>query len=72
MNKYKEGVADIHNNLRKILKGKKKGLQAYKIQQKYSEKFGKLYSESSITARLREIKDVHCNLSTYRYILVGG
>ena len=70
MNKTKEGGADTHINLRKIFKAKKKPMKAWHLQAFYLEMFGKRYSESSITARLREMMDVKCNLTDYTYTLI--
>lgn len=69
MNKAKAGLATIHQNLRKILKGRKRGVKAWEIVIIYARRFGKLYSDSAITARLREMLDVFCNLSDYTYRL---
>lgn len=59
MKKYSMGLATIHNNLRGFIRGRKR-IQPWELQQKYMRKFGKMYSESAITARLREMKDVIC------------
>ena len=67
MNKYTHGIATIHNNLRKLLKGRKRGLQAWQICRLYARRFGKMYSDSSITARIREMIDIVCNLADYTY-----
>ena len=69
MNKYKEGAATIHQNIRKILRDRKRGLEAWEITSRYARKFGKLYSDSAITARIREMGDVTCHLTTYKYTL---
>jgi hypothetical protein len=71
MDKHSEGIASIHNNIRKMLKGRKRGLKGWEIQQGYLARYGKRYSESSITARLRQMMDVSCNLSNYTYRLQG-
>ena len=68
MNKTKEGLSQQQHNLRSILKGSK-GLKAYEICDTYFIQFKKRYSESGITARMRGMSDVSCNLSTYRYSL---
>ena len=68
MNKYTEGLATIHCNLRSILRHRKP-MEAHKIVAAYLRKYGKRYSDSSITARLREMHDVKCNLSNYTYSL---
>jgi hypothetical protein len=70
MNKHQLGIADIHVNFRKIMTPGKE-LKAWQIQVAYLREYGKRYSESSITARLREMKDVRCDLSTYTYKLCG-
>jgi hypothetical protein len=69
MNKYREGVATIHGNIRKILRGRKRGLKAYEIVNEYARKFKVVYSDSAMTARMREMKDIKCNLSNYHYTL---
>ena len=69
MNKTKEGVAAIHNNIRKILKGRKRGYRGFELKNLYYRRYGTLYQESGFTARLREMGDVVCDLSTYRYNL---
>lgn len=71
MNKYTQGTATIHQNIRKILRGLKRGLPAWEITGRYARRFGKLYSDSAMTARTREMGDVVCNLSTYKYTLGG-
>lgn len=67
MNKTKAGLSTTQHNLRSILRGSKHGLKAYEICDTYLIQFKKRYSESGITARLRQMQDVSCNLSTYRY-----
>ena len=69
MDKNREGTAGVHQNIRSIFKDKKKPMKAWHVQTFYIEKFGKRYSESTITARFREMADVKCNLSTYTYTL---
>ena len=73
MNKRKEGISEIHINIRKILKGRKKGLKAYEICHYYFARFDKLYSDSTMTARMREMRDVRCDSTgnSYRYKLEG-
>ena len=71
MNQYKEGTATIHQNIRKILRGLKRGLPAWEITGRYARRFGTLYSDSAITARTREMLDVNCSLTTYKYTLGG-
>lgn len=53
--KYAQGQANIHFDIRKIMKRRKKW-KPYQIQ----EELAKIYSESSITARLRQMADVVC------------
>jgi len=67
MNKYNAGIATIHTNIRKILKGRKRGIQAWKVSLLYARRFGTMYSDASITARFRQMNDVVCNLSDYTY-----
>lgn len=69
MDRTNEGIASIHHNLRKIFTAKKKPMKAWHLQSFYLEMFGKRYSESSITARLRQMRDVSCNLTDYTYTL---
>ena len=69
MDKTKEGIASIHQNLRQIFTAKKKPMKAWHIQAFYKQMFNKRYSESSITARLRQMADVSCNLTDYTYTL---
>lgn len=69
MDKRKEGLSTIHLNIRKILKGRKRGLKAFEVCGIYCQRFQKLYSDSSMTARFREMKDISCDLKTYRYSL---
>lgn len=71
MNKYKEGIATIHNNLRKLLNSYKRGLKAWEICDIYLRRFKIKYSDSAMTARLREMADVVCNLSNYTYSIGG-
>jgi len=67
MDKYKTGVATIHQNLRKLLKGRKGGYKAWELVLMYARRFGKLYADAAITARLREMRDVTCRKSDYTY-----
>lgn len=69
MNNTKEGLSATQHNLRSILKGSKRGLKGYELCDIYLIQFKKRYSESAMTARLREMADISCNLSTYRYSL---
>jgi len=72
MSTYTEGFGTIHNNYR-VLIGRRKRIQPWEIQQKYLRKYGKLYSESTTTARLRQMKDVVCFKSKdqWYYTLAG-
>lgn len=72
MNNYTKGNAKVHHNIRQIMKSYPMPLKGWHIQARYQKLFGKRYSESTITARLREMKDVICNLSTYTYTLEGS
>ena len=67
MDKYKEGISGVHQNIREILKRRRSAPKAWHIQAVYLRIYGKRYSESSITARLREMADVTCNLTDYTY-----
>lgn len=69
MNKYTVGEADIHLNIRKIMQGRKRGLKCYEIRDLYFKRFGKYYSESGFSARLREMNDIKCNLSDNTYLM---
>lgn len=69
MNKTKEGLSSAHYVLRDILKFSDKALKAWEIGVQYLKITGKRMSESSITARLREMRDVSCCLSTYTYTM---
>jgi hypothetical protein len=71
MNKTKEGLSTTQHNIRSILKGSKHGLKAYEICDTYLIQFKRQYESSTMTARMREMGDVTCNLSTYRYSLEG-
>ena len=68
MNKQNEGIADVQNKIRKILKGGR-SLESWRITQEYRVRFKKQYSDASITARMRQMSDVVCDLSTYQYKL---
>jgi len=70
MDKHKNGIADIHRNIRKLLKNQKKGLRSYTIRDMYARRYGKHYSESGFTARLREMGDIVCDRRTYEYTLI--
>jgi len=64
---YKNDQAKVHKNIRKLLQHKKQGLRCYAIRDLYEKTYGKFYSESGFSARLREMADVVCNLSDYTY-----
>lgn len=66
---YVNGDSKIHRNIRKLLEGAKRGLRCYELRDLYAKTFGKFYSESGFSARLREMADVICNLSDYTYSL---
>jgi len=66
---YSNGTSKIHANIRKLLKHKTQGLRCYAIRDLYKETYGKFYSESGFSARLREMADVVCNLSDYTYTI---
>ena len=67
MNKTKAGKADLHFVIRKILNAAIKPLKAWQIQMQILIETGKRYSESAVTARLREMADIKCNLTDYTY-----
>ena len=69
MDNTKAGLSATQHNIRSILRGSKHGLKAYEVCEIYFIQFKKRYSESATTARMRQMADVHCNLSTYRYSL---
>ena len=71
MSNSSEGTATIHRNIRKLLKGRKRGLRAFAIRDLYNHRYNKFYSESGFTARLREMKDIKCDLSSYEYYFMG-
>ena len=71
MKKTKAGVSTKQHNIRSILKGSKHGLKGYEVCDIYCSQFKERCSESATTARMREMHDVTCNLSTYRYSLGG-
>jgi len=68
MDKHKLGIADTHNLIRKILRGLKRGLRGCDIKNRL-EKYDVYMSDAAATARIRQMKDVSCNLSTYFYTL---
>ena len=67
MNKTKAGLADSQQFIRRILKAAKRGMKAWEICAAYSILVGKRMSESAMTARIREMGDIICNLSDYTY-----
>jgi len=69
MNKTKAGVSTKQHNIRSILRGSKHGLKGHEVCAIYFIQFKEMCSESATTARMREMSDVSCNLSTYRYSL---
>ena len=69
MDKYKNGVATIHQNIRKLLK-RRKPMPAWVICNLYEQRYGKRYSDSAMTARLRQMRDIICNHSTYEYEII--
>jgi hypothetical protein len=70
MNKTRIGQATIHFNIRRLLKGRKRGLRCFEIRNLYILRYKHRYSESGFSARLREMRDVRCNLTNYTYKLV--
>ena len=61
MNKYKEGIGKPHVILRDIMK-ERVWWMPYDVVIKYRVRTGKPMSESALTARFREMKDVNCKL----------
>ena len=76
MNKYKEGIGKPHAIIREIMK-RKVWWMPYDVAFTYRLKTGKRMSESALTARLREMKDVVCDYrrakdgNKYMYKLKG-
>jgi hypothetical protein len=70
MDKRKNGVSDIHCNLRELLRPIDMGLMGFEICEIYFHKYHRRYSDSTMTARLREMSDVVCDLSDYTYRLM--
>jgi hypothetical protein len=71
MNKRELGKADIHENIREIFRIVKKPLPCYAARDLYNSIFNKYYLDSTFSARMREMSDIKCNLSTYEYYLEG-
>ena len=67
MNRTKDGESNLHDKIRMILIKNKRFMKAWEIVNAIFEATGFRYSESGMTARLREMKDVVCNLSKYTY-----
>jgi repressor of nif and glnA expression len=67
MNLYKIGMAPLHIIIRKVMAKAGKSLKAWQIEALIRKETGKRYSESTVTARLREMRDVKCNLSNNTY-----
>jgi hypothetical protein len=59
MNKTREGIGKCQIILREIMK-RKKWWMPYDVAFKYRVKTGKNMSESALTARFREMKDIIC------------
>ena len=72
MDKHKAGVADSQQFIRRILKAAKRGMKAWEICAAYFIMAGKRMSESAMTARIRQMMDVVCNLSDYTYSIKKG
>ena len=69
MDKYKDGESQQQDNIRSLFKAAARPLKGWEITEMYHAVFGRRYSESGTTARLRQMPDVWCNLSTYEYSL---
>ena len=67
MNKQKLGKSFIHSVIDKILLGRKRGLKAWQVNNHIERLIGRKYSDSSTTARMREMKHIKCNLSDNTY-----
>lgn len=67
MSKYTEGEAPIQLKIKAIMNKAGKPLKGWHIQAVLLREYGKRYSESSVTARLREMPKVTCNLTDYTY-----
>lgn len=72
MNKTEAGLADSQHAIRRILKAAKRGMKAWEICAAYLILIGKRMSESAMTARIRQMMDVVCNLSDYTYSIKKG
>jgi len=69
MNKTRLGLADLQECIRGVLRAADRGMRSWEIEECTRVMVGRRYSDSSISARLREMEDVTCDLSTYRYTL---
>jgi len=69
MNKRTLGISEIHCNLRELLGSMDVGLRGFEICEIYFHKYHRRYSDSTMTARLREMSDIVCDLSNYTYTL---
>ena len=67
MDKYKLGIAQVHNNLRKLLTGRKRPLRLWQIVALYTKRFKVMMEATTIAARMRQMRDVVCNLTDYTY-----
>lgn len=59
MSKYNQGDGAIHQTIRKLLK-RRKWWSPLDLQQAVLEKTGQIYTDATLTRRLREMADVHC------------
>lgn len=57
MRVYEEGISDLHHKIRKIMR-RKRWWKPSEVQRQIALHHDKLYSESTITRRIREMKDV--------------
>ena len=62
--KYRDGIADVHFNIRKILREYPDGLLAHELCDEYQLRFKKRFDSSGMTARTRQMRDVVCNLTS--------
>lgn len=67
MNKQKLGKSFIHSVIDKILLGRTRGLKAWEVNNHIERLTGRKYSDSSTTARMREMNHIKCNLSDNTY-----
>ena len=70
MDKRAEGISTIHCNLRRFLKGRRRGKKAGEICDIYNAIYNTNYGDATMTARFREMRDMVCDLSDYTYRLV--